>query len=129
MENPITPEFLESLKGGFQLLDRMKTNNRKIDTVQVHLSGYEDVMFLVADIVKVCILALEGETDCLRIPEPTHNISGVLALVLDLLPYEEMDLLDKIREQMLNPVEVKRDEQPDYLIENYYLTQPTTNEA
>lgn len=123
----LTPEFLDAIKGQFQLLNRMKTNNRKIDKVELHLSGYEDVMHLVSDIVKVCILALEGETSYLRIPEPTHNICGVLAIVLDLIPYEEAGLLDMIREQMLNPTEVETKEEEDFLIENYYLLPPTTN--
>jgi hypothetical protein len=123
----LTPEFLDAIKGQFQLLNRMKTNNRKIDKVELHLSGYEDVMHLVSDIVKVCILALEGETSYLRIPEPTHNICGVLAIVLDLIPYEEAGLLDMIREQMLYPSEVETKEEQDFLIENYYLSPPTTN--
>ena len=117
----LSPEFLNAIKGQFQLLDRMKTNNRKIDKVELHLSGYEDVMHLVSDIVKVCILALEGETSYLRIPEPTHNICGVLAIVLDLIPYEEAGLLDMIREQLLDPKERKAEE-PEYLIENYCLS-------
>ena len=117
----LSPEFLNAIKGQFQLLDRMKTNNRKIDKVELHLSGYEDVMHLVSDIVKVCILALEGETSYLRIPEPTHNICGVLASVLDLIPYEEAGLLDMIREQLLDPKERKAEE-PEYLIENYCLS-------
>lgn len=117
----LSPEFLNAIKGQFQLLDRMKTNNRKIDRVELHLSGYEDVMHLVSDIVKVCILALEGETSYLRIPEPTHNICGVLAIVLDLIPYEEAGLLDMIREQLLDPKERKAEE-PEYLIENYCLS-------
>lgn len=117
----LSPEFLNAIKGQFQLLDRMKTNNRKIDKVELHLSGYEDVMHLVSDIVKVCILALEGETSYLRIPEPTHNICGVLAIVLDLIPYEEAGLLDMIREQLLDPKERKAEEL-EYLIENYCLS-------
>ena len=84
-------------------------------------------MYLIADIIKVSILALEGETSYVRIPEPTTNICGVLAIILDLIPYEEADLLDTIREQMLNPTEVETKEEEDFLIENYYLLPPTTN--
>lgn len=125
----LSPEFLNAIKGQFQLLNRMPNNKRKIDKVELHLSGYEDVMHLISDIVKVSILALEGETSYLRIPEPTHNICGVLAIVLDLIPYEEAGLLDMIREQLLNPSEIENEtkEEQDFLIENYYLSMPREN--
>ena len=100
----------------------LETQNRKkkLDTLQLNLSGYGDVMFLMADIVKVCMLALEGETSSTRIPEPNVNISGVLAIVLDLIPYEEADLLDLIREAILNPVETD-----DFIEENLFITMPS----
>jgi len=80
------------------------------------------VMFLMADIVKVCMLALEGETSSSRIPEPVTNISGVLGIILDLIPYEEAELLDTIRQQLLNPSQPQEDE---ILLENYCLIPPT----
>lgn len=80
-------------------------------------------MFLIADIVKVSLLALEFETSCTRIPEPNANISGVLSIILDLLPYEEAELLDRIREAVLQPVEAPPME--EYLLENIFLTVPT----
>lgn len=65
----------------FRLLEA-KNVNRKRDVLELSLSGYGDVMFLIADIVKVCLLALEGvqTENCSRVVEPTSNISGVLEL-------------------------------------------------
>lgn len=122
----LPPEFLKAVKGQFQLLKSVNAKKKR-DTIELNISGYSDVMYLIADIIKVSILALEGETSYVRIPEPTTNICGVLAIILDLIPYEEADLLDTIREQMLNPTEIQPKEEQDYLIENYYLSMPSEN--
>lgn len=60
---------------------------KKRDTVELRLSGYADVTHLIGDIVKVCILAMgDGQANCnAHIPSPESNISGVLAIILDLL--------------------------------------------
>ncbi|RYG22228.1 MAG: hypothetical protein EOO07_00475 [Chitinophagaceae bacterium] len=79
---------------------------KKRDSLSINLSGYSDVAYLMSDIVKVCILALGG-TDShghARIPEPKTNISGVMSILLDLVPYEEFELLDQLRSEILNPV-------------------------
>jgi hypothetical protein len=109
----------------FVLLESQNIKKKR-DTIQLNLSGYSDVMFLIADIVKVCILALEGDTSCNRIPEPTTNISGVLGIILDLVPYEEADLLDHLREAVLQPTEEQTEEREDYILENLFLTLPTS---
>ena len=101
----------------FTLLESQNPK-KGLDTLQLNLSGYSDVMFLMADIVKVCMLALEGETSSSRIPEPATNISGVLGIILDLIPYEEAELLDTIRQQLLKPSEEQTEH--EYIIENIY---------
>ncbi|WP_284651124.1 hypothetical protein [Flavobacterium terrisoli] len=106
----------------FALLESQNVKKKR-DTIQLNISGYADVMYLIADIVKVSMLALEGETSSSRIPEPATNISGVLGIILDLIPYEEADLLDLIREQVLKPVEEQIEQ--DYLVENIYLALPS----
>jgi hypothetical protein len=121
----LPPELRLMAAKHFVLLESQNIKKKR-DTIQLNLSGYSDVMFLIADIVKVCILALEGDTSCNRIPEPTTNISGVLGIILDLVPYEEADLLDYLREAILQPTEEKTEEREDYILENLFLTLPTS---
>lgn len=116
------PQPLRELAAKHFALLESQNPKKGLDTLQLNLSGYSDVMFLMADIVKVCMLALEGETSSSRIPEPATNISGVLGIILDLIPYEEAELLDTIRQQLLNPSQPQEDE---ILIENYCLIPPT----
>ena len=121
----LPPELRQIAEKHFVLLESQNVKKKR-DTIQLNLSGYSDVMFLIADIVKVCILALEGDTSCNRIPEPTTNISGVLGIILDLVPYEEADLLDHLREAVLQPTEEQTEEREDYILENLCLTLPTS---
>ena len=104
----------------------LESHNRKKqpDTLQLNLSGYSDVMYLITDIVKVCMIALEYESDFARIPEPATNISGVLGIILDLVPYEEADLLDAIREMVLHPADAA-DEDEGFVLENLFLSMPS----
>lgn len=118
----LPPALRQMAEKHFVLLES-KNRVKKRDVVALNLSGYSDVMFLIADIVKVSLLALEFETSCTRIPEPNANISGVLSIILDLLPYEEAELLDRIREAVLEPAETPSTE--EYLLENIFLTVPT----
>jgi hypothetical protein len=118
----LPPALRQMAEKHFVLLES-KNRAKKRDAVALNLSGYSDVMFLIADIVKVSLLALEFETSCTRIPEPNANISGVLSIILDLLPYEEAELLDHIREAVLQPIEPPPME--EYLLENIFLTVPT----
>lgn len=121
------PLPLRELAAKHFVLLESKNIARKRDTIELNLSGYSDVMFLVADIVKVCILALDGENNTgAHIPEPSTNIIGVLSIILDLLPYEEADLLDHIREAVLQPTEEPTEEREDYILENLFLTLPTS---
>lgn len=120
------PEPLRQLAEKHFVLLESQNIKKKRDTIQLNLSGYSDVMFLIADIVKVCILALEGDTSCNRIPEPTTNISGVLGIILDLVPYEEADLLDHLRAAVLQPTDEPTEDRADYILENLFLTQPTS---
>jgi hypothetical protein len=120
----LTPELRELAEMYFIML-KSESRAKKRDTLQLNLSGYADVMYLIADITKVCMMALEYETSCTRIPEPMVNISGVLGIILDLIPYEEADLLDKIREAVLLP-EMAEPVEEDYILENLFLTLPTS---
>lgn len=124
----LTPQLKDQIKEQFTLLESHNPK-RKIDSLSLRVSGYADVMYLISDIVKVCILALgDGENHGNRnIPEPSSNISGVLGIILDLIPYEEIDLLDRLREAVLNETEITEVEADDFILETIFLTPPSNN--
>jgi len=112
------PEALAAAAAGhFRLLERVNSK-RQLDNVTLSVSGYEGVMYLIADLVKVSILALEASHPA--VPDPAANISGVLSVIPDLLPYEEASLLDKVRNAILSPPE----EDWDFILESVSLRRP-----
>lgn len=117
------PENLREVAANHFRLLESRNVIKKRDTLELNLSGYSDVAYLIADIVKVSLLALEGAKteNCLDIPEPNTNISAVLRIVLDLLPYEEMDFLDLIREAVLVP---QLEPVTEFIVENFFVTMP-----
>ena len=119
----LSEELFVMAKKHFVLLESQHVD-KKLDTIQLNVSGYSDVMFMIADLVKVSILAL-GSVDydgTSHIPEPCTNISGVLGIVLDLIPYEEADFLDLMRESVLGSTITY--EKKDFIDENYFLVVP-----
>ncbi|UBZ15791.1 HEPN domain-containing protein [Flagellimonas marinaquae] len=60
--------------------------------------GYCETSYMISDLIKVCITALENENFSTRsVPQPHSNISGVLGYILDLIPHDEMEFLDKVK--------------------------------
>ena len=119
--DPHTPpasliETLQTLaKGNLLLLEYLNGN----DTAKLRAKSYVDLMFLIADIIRVSQLAL-GQQDGGTTPGTAASISRVLGMALELIPYEEADLLDWFRESFLiNP------ETYDTPLENYFLTKPS----
>jgi hypothetical protein len=92
----------EALATHFVMLEPLN-RRRKVFKTDLWVNGYAHMTDIIADLVKVSMLALESieNADNNRIPEPGINISGVLSLILDMLPYEEAQLLDTIYEQCL----------------------------
>lgn len=102
----------------FRLLE--KTGARKESfNLPVHVRGYNDTMHYLASMIKVCMMALEGQevTASLYIPQPEVNIAAVLELILNMIPYEESELLDVLHAQALDP----RDYEMELLEMNLWL--------
>lgn len=121
---PLSPAFRELAAQHFVLLAAANTAKKR-DVLQLNLSGYGDVMQLIGDLVKVSILAMgDGEPySNAHIPQPLVNISGVLGIILDLIPYEEADLLDQLRAAVLEP-DLNGVVAADFLVENIFSTMP-----
>jgi hypothetical protein len=99
--------------------------NKGRKTIKLRISGYNDAVHLISDIVKVSILALSAQDTYgnATIPEPNSNICNVLSIILDLLPYEETELLDIL--YSLQSETMSENELDDFYIENIFLIPPT----
>ncbi|MEN3322220.1 HEPN domain-containing protein [Mariniflexile soesokkakense] len=73
-------------------------------SIGIVTEGYLETSFMISNLLKVCILAMEYEYVPTRsIPDPMHNVKEVLGYALDLIPHEEMELLDVLRDLALKP--------------------------
>lgn len=79
----------------------LKPNPSREDIFCIPLStdGYLETSFMMANLIKVCIMALEADYAPNRIvQEPEYNVKEVLGYILYMMPYEEMEFLDKMRD-------------------------------
>ncbi|NDV15717.1 HEPN domain-containing protein [Muricauda sp. TY007] len=67
-------------------------------SIDLITEGYGETSFMISNLIKVCITALETENYSARaVPQSYRNISEVLGYILDLIPHDEMEFLDKVR--------------------------------
>lgn len=79
----------------------LKPHPHRKDVFHLNLltNGYLDTSFMIANLLKVCIMALEADySPNPLIKEPENDVSEVLGYVLQMIPFEEMELLDKVKE-------------------------------
>lgn len=96
------PELQELATSSFTTL---RPNKHKKDSYKVELEveGYLNLLFTVSNLLKVSIMALDAE-DLFsgHMPNPQTHIRNMLEIALQLLPLEEAEFLDKLREQFLD---------------------------
>lgn len=92
-------EFLESMKR-LNKFNKLKPENKSCNSLNVTLkvSGYNQLNLMVSDLLKASILLLHHDAPSL----PSHtvntdiNVMTLLEIALQLLPEEEMELLDEL---------------------------------
>ena len=69
------------------------------------VNTYSDLMFLVTNLIKVSALALEKNEGVAaqELPDPQYNVRQVLLHALQLIPIEELELIDELA-QLLEEV-------------------------
>ena len=64
--------------------------------------GYQETMLMITNLIKVCMMAIEyphGTSKWLQ--EPDIVIADTMGHILDLMPYDEMEFLDEVRQLLL----------------------------
>jgi HEPN domain-containing protein len=96
--------FIKSLSGKDFSTLKPYPFKKGLYTIGMVSEGYLETSFMISNLLKVCIIAMEAECCSTRsIPEPEHNIKEVLGYILDIIPHNEMELLDTIRDLALYP--------------------------
>ena len=101
-EKDILNKIGELAKEHYHTLKRYPSK-KELYTVNLITDGYLETSFMISSLLKVCITALDAErTPNSVVPEPEQNIREVLGYILNMIPYEEMEFLDKIRNLLPN---------------------------
>lgn len=89
--------ILTSSKDKFTLFEPNSLDSSK-DMLLLPLRKYQEAMDLILYLLKTCIMALQADYNPDKyIGEPEINISEVLKLITQLIPYEEMEFLDEVQ--------------------------------
>ncbi|WP_036380719.1 hypothetical protein [Muricauda sp. MAR_2010_75] len=97
----IDTAFLKNLelltKEHFQTLQPKKVG---FGAGHFHVKGYQDLLFHVEAMINVCVLALGNPNaeEHKNIREPHVHVQTVLEVAAQLIPFEEAELLDEMRE-------------------------------
>lgn len=88
--------ILTSSKDKLTLFEPNSTDST--DMLLLPLGKYQEAMDLILYLLKTCIMALQADYNPDKyIGEPEINISEVLKLITQLIPYEEMEFLDEVQ--------------------------------
>ena len=90
-----------SLEAYFSSLTPQKAGGYSVPKLQV--KDYRDLLFTLESLLNVCILALDNPNSGNHkdIVEPDASILTVLEMAAQLIPHEEAEFLDEVREQVL----------------------------
>ncbi|MFN3752559.1 hypothetical protein [Flavobacterium sp.] len=103
-------ELKDFAKNSFQVLKPCKNRKGKA-TVEIPVNSYAELSYFLIDVIKVSVVALEADSEGVGTVRNVPNaVSGVLEKLIEIIPFEEMDLLDKIHQMILEvPEEEKKD--------------------
>lgn len=72
-------------------------------TVSLEINSYVELHWLMLDLIKVSIMALDAEQESTtKVKSPCNAIRGVLEMVTQLVPLEEAELLDSVHALLLD---------------------------
>ncbi|OUL64268.1 hypothetical protein [Flavobacterium sp. AJR] len=83
----------------------IKPANDKTDiyTAEIRVSSYCELLYIISNMLKLCILALDYEAPemCMTLKDSSVDIALILKVVTQLLPMEEIEFLDEINKMVI----------------------------
>src|SRR5690606_1423280 len=89
-------ELKEVASHSFHVVKPSKHRKGK-GTVSIPVNSYAELSWFIIDVLKVSVAALEADSEGVgNIRNISCAVSGVLEKIIQIIPLEEMDLLDKV---------------------------------
>ncbi|NUY79663.1 hypothetical protein HUK80_02050 [Flavobacterium sp. MAH-1] len=103
---------LEDLKEpaahAFHVVEPSK-NRKGMATVRIPVNSYAELSYYLIDALKVSVAALDAEhEDVTAVRNVSSAVGGVLEKLIEIIPLEEMVLLDKVRELVSDAAQEKQ---------------------
>ena len=97
----IDPQKLVTLSAKAEMLFSTITvvpNAQDTYVVPLKVSGYHDLVCLTADLMKLCVLALQTDEPHISalVQSGKINVGNILEVALQLMPYDEAEFLDTV---------------------------------
>lgn len=89
-------KFLELLKQGKDFKKLQPDNTENSFNVQLKVSSYNELNLMVSDLLKAGIILLNDDARSMSILKDDVNVMTLLEIALQLLPEQEMELLDDL---------------------------------
>ena len=108
--NPIEQKLLEDLTRFPKIFSQLTAEGDKNErlTAKITVAGYAGLNFLIMDILKAALLALESDSyQSSEIRDPNSNIASLIDLAIQLMPLEELELLDILHQHHLQKLSDK----------------------
>lgn len=101
-------DLKELAKNSFPVVKPCKNRKGKA-TVEIPVNSYAELSYFLIDVLKVTVAALEADSEGVGTVRNVPNaVSGVLEKIIEIIPLEEMDLLDKIHQMVLEVTEEEK---------------------
>ena len=84
------------------------TDRTDIYTAEIRVLNYYELTYVVSNMLKLCILALDQEAPEISktIKNTSINVAVVLEVVTQLLPIDEIEFLDEIHQMLVKDPEI-----------------------
>jgi len=104
-EKDLRRDFV-SLMNRINYFTKLKPDQEKENSfvVELKVSGYNELSLMIADLLKVSILALESDPPYVSelIRNPEINVLGIIELALQLMPQREFEIFDELHQFYLS---------------------------
>lgn len=96
-------EYLRKLMGQYLNTLRTPKSKKEYYVAEIEFQDYSELGCVIANMIKLCILALDSEAQEISktIKNPAINVGLILEFVLQLFPVDEFELLSEINELLI----------------------------
>lgn len=100
-------EKIRKLSGRYFNTLKPVTHRKDIYTAEIRVLNYFELTYVVSNMLKLCILALDQEAPEISktVKNTSINVGVVLEIIAQLLPLDEIEFLDEIHEMLINDSE------------------------